>query len=80
MGKNEPEGVNVAHVVVAEEELLVLLLPHLRQLQQQILEDDEEDLHRHEIYQILFATKVYWAKLFENLNFGIHFKIYSKYI
>ena len=71
MGKNEPEGVNVAHVVIAEEELLVLLLPHLRQLQQQILEDDEEDLHRHEICQILFATKVYWAKLLNKLIFGI---------
>ena len=41
----KPEGVDVAHVVVAEKEALVLLLPLSLVLQQKILEDDEEDLH-----------------------------------
>ena len=35
----------VAHVVVGEEEVLEFLFPLPSQLQLQILEDDEEDLH-----------------------------------
>lgn len=35
----------MAHIVIAEEELLVLLLPLPLELQLKILEDDEKDLH-----------------------------------